>query len=147
MEYSKWYLLSIIPLIYLAITTFLSTASGWKRLSSTYEALTMPQGITARFGSGSFNKINYNNCLILSTSRKGLYIEMFPLVRFSHPSLLIPWSEIIISHEKIFLRERDVLQLGKGKPVKLLLSDRILKKLEIYNYIRKAHPPRGSSVF
>ncbi|HWB33552.1 MAG TPA: hypothetical protein VG714_10280 [Acidobacteriaceae bacterium] len=46
---------------------------------------------------------NYNNILTLGSDAEGLYMAMPSLLRFSHPTLFIPWSDIQVEEPRRWL--------------------------------------------
>jgi hypothetical protein len=92
--------LIILPLVlfglfFAFICIILSHIGGWKKLAEVYRYDGQFCGRRWRFRSCRMNGfVNYNNCLTFGAGAEGLYINIFPIFRFRHPPLLIPWSEI-----------------------------------------------------
>ncbi|MEN6331728.1 MAG: hypothetical protein ABFD57_07065 [Smithella sp.] len=86
--------MSFIP-IWLFVCLILSRVGGWKKLAQVYRYDGQFSGNRWRFRSCRMNRfVNYNNCLTFGAGAEGLYINIFPVFRFHHPPLLIPWSDI-----------------------------------------------------
>jgi len=68
--------------------------NGWDRLARTYRHTGPFDG--SRFGlqSAIFNGFAFTGTLNLGVVRDGLYLRGGLLLRFFHPALVIPWSEL-----------------------------------------------------
>lgn len=96
-ETSPGLLSSLLVLIGLlgASLWILPRLSGWNRLAARYRHEDDVSG--RRFGwiSLGFGPLMwYNHCLTVVASPQGLALRMQPVMRLSHPSLLIPWERI-----------------------------------------------------
>ena len=80
--------------IWTAVLKVLAARSGWQRLAQRYGARTGFDGRLHRFQSASMSGVNFNNCLDMGASPRGLYLSPFLLFRFFQKPLLIPWQEI-----------------------------------------------------
>jgi hypothetical protein len=88
--------------VWLAVSVLLSLLGGWHALAQAYRA---PEGFTLdpadRFRARSiqlrrlFLPANYNGCITLGVTRRGLYLAPMPPFRFLHPPLLVPWQDIV----------------------------------------------------
>jgi hypothetical protein len=89
--------LVVFPLFWMLVVGLISLLSGWQRLAERYRA-TVPTvgptvGETLHMQNGMIGWARYNGVLTLTAGPSGLFMEVFPLFRFAHPRLLIPWQE------------------------------------------------------
>lgn len=78
------------------------------------------------FQSGRFRWwASYNNCLTLGADPRGLYLGVFPLFRVGHPPLLIPWSELSVSQEKVRCAREVQFSLGRDLKIPLRVHRRL----------------------
>lgn len=103
----QWLLL-LFAFIWLGVGALLSRMGGWSRLAGSFRAKYPASGERFRFVSGSVGAgrlpVNYNSCLFVVVSRRGVHLSiLFPL-RFRSPPLFIPWSEVESVTEKQFMR-------------------------------------------
>lgn len=74
---------------------------------------------------------NYNNCVNFGADQTGLYMAVFPLFRFGHPPLFIPWSEIqVVSGNQGLIFKKRKLLLGRQELIPLLVSSSLAEKLQ-----------------
>jgi hypothetical protein len=93
----RWFL----PLFiggWLTICCFISLIGGWHALAKRYRNASSTSGKLFSFasmglGSGSF-PVSYRSCLFVRLDPTGIALSVFPLFRFFHPKLLIPWSAV-----------------------------------------------------
>src|ERR1700737_4025492 len=80
----------------------LGIISGWALLAKRFRSTGMLCGYSWPFRSARMRfLVQYRNCLSVGADESGLYVAVFPLFRFGHPPLLIPWSEVsVISGER-----------------------------------------------
>jgi hypothetical protein len=88
----------VIPLLLLAwlgIQFCAAAISGWRKLAQVYRANGPFSGRRWRLQSAELRwRIGYNNCLTLGSGAEGLFLSVLLPFRFSHPPLLIPWTDI-----------------------------------------------------
>jgi hypothetical protein len=63
-------------------------------LADAYPAASPPAGTAYYLQTGFIGAVCYRSCLNVRVSRVGVYLSIFPLFRFAHPPLLIPWSDV-----------------------------------------------------
>jgi len=80
-------LIFIIPIV-------ISNISGWKLLSKRFATTESPSTQITSNVYGSIGGIAYNGVISTACSHAGLFMKVFPLFKFGHPNLLIPWSEV-----------------------------------------------------
>ncbi len=91
-----------IPVVFITIgmlTTYIvSRQSGWAGLAKRYaldkSQLPAIKDIRFKIASARINNMRYNSCLQIGASEQGMILKMLLPLRFSHPTLLIPWSRI-----------------------------------------------------
>ncbi len=79
---------------FFAVFWGLSLAGGWRRLAADYAAHEKPPGDFRRFQAVRLRWVGYNGCLTIGVCREGLYLAVWPIFRFCHPPLLIPWADL-----------------------------------------------------
>jgi hypothetical protein len=92
-----WFILLFIGL-WLAVCCLLSVLGGWHALAKKYRSGTCdPDKLLSRASMelkcGLF-PVNYGNCIYLRFDSAGLELSIFPLWRFFHPRLSIPWNAV-----------------------------------------------------
>jgi len=93
----RWFLHLFIT-GWLAICCFLSFVGGWHALAKKYRSTARGSGELFSFasmglGSGLF-PVSYRSCLFVRLDSTGIALSVFPLFRFFHPRLSIPWSAV-----------------------------------------------------
>ena len=73
--------------------------------------------------------VNYNNCLTFGAGAEGLFINIFPIFRFRHPPLLIPWSEIKEEKTKGIIFEYRELTFAGVSSVKMRIITSLAEKI------------------
>jgi hypothetical protein len=101
------WLLPLIVCVWFAICIVAAWVGGWARLAQSYRAAYRPEGRKFRMQSVGFDWANYGNCVTILVSRDGLYLAVWPLFRFSHPPLLLPWSalQVLAVHDRWWRRD------------------------------------------
>ena len=84
------------------LISFLLAQGGWSRLAERYRARTGVEGPTWRFQYGTVGLARYGYTLTFTVTDAGLGVRVFPLYRFMHPPLLIPWRDLAVRREKVF---------------------------------------------
>lgn len=83
---------------WLAICCFLSFIGGWHALAKRYRSTISTSGKLFSFASmglgRGFFPVSYRSCLFVRLDSTGIALSVFPLFRFFHPKLLIPWSAV-----------------------------------------------------
>lgn len=102
----SWALWIILPFyvlaVWLLVSAIISFIGGWTTLAKRFRSDSPFTGELVKNQSGNMRWIaGYGNCLTVGSNRAGLYLATKPLFRFRHPSLLIPWSEIVITRKRI----------------------------------------------
>jgi hypothetical protein len=83
---------------WLAISCFLSLIGGWHALAKRYRSTSSVSGRLFPFASmglgRGFFPVSYRSCLFVRLDSAGIGLSVFPLFRFFHPKLFIPWSAV-----------------------------------------------------
>jgi hypothetical protein len=83
---------------WLAISCFLSLIGGWHALAKRYRSTMSASGRLLSFASmelgRGFFPVSYRSCLFARLDSAGIGLSVFPLFRFFHPKLFIPWSAV-----------------------------------------------------
>jgi hypothetical protein len=89
----RWFLPSFV-ILWLAGCGFLSVLGGWYQLAVRYPATTVSSGRVYSFVSAALGMVSYRSCLFVRFDSAGVSLSIFPLFRFLHRSLRIPWDAI-----------------------------------------------------
>jgi hypothetical protein len=136
-ELPGW-LLGLFPIIWLAgfaglwigIAFLLSRLGGWSVLANRYPARQPFAGEIHRGCSGRLGIVNYKSTLALGAGEQGLYLSVPRIFAFGHPPLLIPWSDVRATRDKILWAEIVRFELGQAPATKLQVHRRFADKLE-----------------
>ena len=125
----------IFPCYFLTLWLFVSAAAsyvgGWTILAKRFRFTASFPGEKWHLQSGQMRWMAaYGNCLTLGCNHQGMYLATFPLFRFRHPPLLIPWDEIRISRTQILFFRFVRLELGREADIPLYLRPRLADKLK-----------------
>jgi len=131
--------------VFLAIIGFLfvlffliGRISGWSTLANVYRSPGEFLGQRWRFQSGQLRwHLGYNNCLTIGANESGLYLSVFFLFRFGHPSLFIPWGDISANTRKGFWCRYMEFRFKLAPMIPLRLS------LQLGEKVIKASGPSG----
>ncbi|MEP0943225.1 MAG: hypothetical protein ABJH63_00755 [Rhizobiaceae bacterium] len=89
----------VFGLIWTGVLTLLARMGGWHGLAHEFPATGRVQGANSklhRWCSARLSLfVNYNNCLTMIVSDRGLYMRTNIFLRFAHRPLLIPREAII----------------------------------------------------
>ena len=99
MRWELFILFVLVPAVFVGLDVLDARVSGWSRLAQRFRAEQEPIDGT-RFGQ-EFLRIggcDYYGRTTIRVSPKGLYLAVWPFF-FTHPPLLIPWSELRILKE------------------------------------------------
>ncbi len=117
----------MMPLIFigmwLAILYVLSIMSGWQWLAESYRFRGKYQGQISSMQSGSIGLLSANHCLRIGTGDQGLYLGMILPFRLWHPSLVVPWSDVVVGRRKLLFFRSVVLEFAKAPGVLLVFSE------------------------
>ena len=93
---SSWMFGVFFIAMWVGVSFHMSSASGWKRLSSYFSGRRMGFVDPSEFtlGSGKFGKILHNGMLKVGFSKSGVVFKVLFPFRLWHPPLYIPWESI-----------------------------------------------------
>ncbi len=134
-DFMQHYFFFVFPIFFVCLWLFIcamiSYAGGWSSLAQVFRAQFPFTGTKWRLQSGRMRwAIGYNNCLDIGADPLGLYLAVFPFVRFMHPPLLIPWSQIKVRRGKSWLWGESVtFTLGFEAAVPLRVSGNLAARL------------------
>ncbi|MGH8050326.1 MAG: hypothetical protein ACREPB_06695 [Arenimonas sp.] len=106
---SEFFLILLLPVLWIGITAFLSLISGWHNLSSTFCRSETATGEVFNGVSGTIGRkyfpVNYSNCLSITVTPQGFYIRLLFIFRILSPQLYLPWQKIesVTEHKYFFL--------------------------------------------
>lgn len=126
-------------LLWQGILYLTSLAGGWNKLSKlyTFKNENISPIKVKSFQSAQFSWVNYHSSLKFLFYREGLGIKVFPLFRFKHPNLLIPWKDIYLKEKSKSIFTWNQLEIGK--PVITTLSINKSNLEEILPYLNKSN--------
>jgi hypothetical protein len=88
------------------ILGLLSFLGGWRALAKKYRSTEKKSGKLFRFASAGFGQgifpVSYRSCLFVRFNDSGIALSVFPLFRFCHPNLFIPWNVIADCRQERF---------------------------------------------
>jgi hypothetical protein len=108
----------------------ISLVGGWFSLAKVYRTRVPFDGTKWRMQSGRMRWLaNYNNVATIGVSQQGLYLASMFLVRFMHPPLLVPWSEIKVRRNKGWVFEYVTFTMGHALAIPLRIREKLAAKL------------------
>ena len=106
--------------LWLLVSAVISFIGGWSALAKRFRRNQPFNGMVLNGQSGNMRWIaGYGNCLTIGSNPEGLYLAMWPLFRFRHPPLLIPWGEISVKRQRILFFP--VVRFGLGRELEIPL--------------------------
>ena len=112
-------------LLWGGVSFIIANVGGWSRLAQFYETQSKFEGEKWHMKSGRMGLANYNGCLTIGANHEGIYLAVFPLFRFGHPPLFIPWYDVTASEEKAFFMPALSLTFARMPSVKLRVFGRL----------------------
>ena len=124
----------IFPIYFLTlwflVGAIISFVGGWFSLAKVYRTEAPFHGAKWSMQSGQMRWLaNYNNVLTMGASPQGLYLASTLFIRFMHPPLLIPWSEIKLQRRKGWIFEYVIFTLGHESPIPLRIRGKLAANL------------------
>lgn len=117
--------------LWCVIGAFLSYVGGWTKLARRFRCQTAFVGDRWRFQSGAMRgSVQYGNCLTLGSNSHSLYLAVFPLFRFRHPPLLIPWQEVTATRRQLLFYRWVRLELGRDEHIPLSIHSGLADRLQ-----------------
>jgi hypothetical protein len=99
--------------MWFAVLGFLSQLSGWNKLASLYPGRQPASGKCFLMQGGKVGAVYYTGCLMIHTSAEAIRISVWPIFRFQHPPLFIPWRELHNPRERrLFCARLEELDIG-----------------------------------
>ena len=109
----RWFLPSFVA-VWLGVCAALSFIGGWYQLAARYPATTVPSGRVYSFVSAALGMVSYRSCLFVRFDSAGVSLSIFPLFRFLHRSLRIPWEAVAdCTRERFWLFPCTVLYISE----------------------------------
>lgn len=118
--------------MWLTMSYLVGWLTGWMTLAGKFRAQAGFDGETWRFRTAYMRfRTHYGTCSTIGSSRSGLYLSIFPLLRLGHPPLFIPWSEITVMRGEsgILFKQRKLL-LGRAEQIPLRVSSALAGELK-----------------
>jgi hypothetical protein len=140
----RWFLLMFVG-AWLAISGIISFAGGWHALARKFRGGVSGSGTMFSFASMGMGRgrfpVSYRNCLFVRFDSAGLALSVFPLFRFFHPNLLIPWSAIAACKKERFWFMNCTAIYVSNPPIRMLFRGQL--GAELYEF-RNAPPRLGA---
>lgn len=120
-----WLLVALIiiiwPIFFIAlwsgIVFLMSLLGGWRGLARHYRATEKPSGgKTFSYVTGMVGISRYKKVLGVTTNERGMFIDIRWIFRIGHPTLFIPWSDIL-NARKATLFYWDYIAFDIGDPL------------------------------
>jgi hypothetical protein len=124
-----WPFFLIIPGLFLwglVILNLIGLFSGWWSVAKHYK-LQQPDfaGTWIRLSSARVGTANYNNVLRIGVNAEGLCLRLMSLFRPGHPPLFIPWADVHISPQKVWIFNYLVVTFAKAPKVRFRFDGKI----------------------
>jgi len=118
---------------WLAISCLLSLIGGWHALAKRYRSAASDSGTLFSFASmglgRGFGPVSYRSCLFVRFDSVGMALSIFPLFRFFHPRLFIPWSAVsACKQERHWFMDCTAVYVS-DPPVRMLFRGRLGREL------------------
>ena len=116
--------------LWFLVAAIISFVGGWFSLAKVYRTRAPFNGTKWKMQSGQMRWLaNYNNVLTLGASPEGLYLASMFLLRFMHPPLLVPWSEIKVRRKEGWMFEYVIFTMGHELAIPLRIRGKLAAKL------------------
>jgi hypothetical protein len=104
----------------------ISLLGGWGRVAKRFPRTILPTGQRFDMESGSVGLVNYNNCLTIHVSERGIDFAVWPIFAIGHKPVLIPWTELNNLEVKRFLWYKFVrIDVGTPKISTITVSEKV----------------------
>ena len=118
---------------WLAISCFLSLLGGWHALAKRYRTTISTSGKLFPFASMGLGRglfpVSYSNCVFVRLDSTGISLSVFPLFRFFHPKLFIPWSAVSdCRRERFWFMDCTAVYVSQPK-TRMLFRGRLGRKI------------------
>jgi hypothetical protein len=118
---------------WLAVSCLLSLIGGWHALAGKYRSATSSAGKLFSFASmglrRGLGRVSYRHCLFVRFDSQGIMLSIFPLFRFFHPRLLIPWNAVSeCKKERFWFMSCTAVYVSEPR-VRILLLGRLGREL------------------
>ncbi|MDD5070404.1 MAG: hypothetical protein PHV17_06710 [Candidatus Omnitrophica bacterium] len=116
------FLIAFFSLLWCLMGFLVARLSGWHQLGIKYRFSGKFDGKKWTMKSiGMKSGQNYLNIITIGINRTGLYLSVFPLFRFGHPAILIPWGDTIFVKKRWMHMEHEGLSFKQAKEIFILL--------------------------
>lgn len=141
-------ILALSVVLWCVVLFAVSIFSGWQALHR-FAKHSEPLGETHSAGPWFYqvymrNWARYGGVVRATAASDALYLSVFPVFRFAHPPLRIPWSEISFGRTRRLWRNYVVLTLGSEERVPMRISERMARKLQILDRCPALEPVAAS---
>lgn len=105
--------------------------TGWSILAEVYPASGSCTGSKWRFQSAAMRwGTHYGNALTIGADQQYLWISVFFPIRFGHPALMIPWSEVSAAKVEGLLSRYVELRFLRAPAIPFRISERLARQLD-----------------
>ncbi len=109
-----------IPVVFWGFGIFLILQiffiGGWARMAKVYRAQEEPWGRPFLWRSGKVGWASYSNCLNFHVTQEGLFVGVILIFQLGSPTLFIPWCDMQVIREDIWLFFHHTVTVGIGDP-------------------------------
>lgn len=124
-------LLCIFGGIFSLVSLLISYTGGWAALAKRYRLRRPFVGTTFEFESGQmYGLASYRRCLTMGCNAEGLYLRLLFPFSIAQPPLLVPWSEVSVRSERMFLFTT-CLRLDQNLAIPLWIRESLASKLKL----------------
>lgn len=127
--------LAVFLVVYFGIIALIGFFA-WRPLARCFVFTDPIDGEKLPFSQIAINGVNYKSSVLLRASPMGMYLKAIFLIRFNHPSMLIPWNAIVAVEKKTFIVSRYTLIVGEPKIGTITISDGVYKAIQHYLSVR-----------
>lgn len=123
------------------LLTGIARFGGWGKLADRFVATVQPtDGKLYRAQSMNIGMTNYNGCIWMRVTARGLYLSVLFPFRPGHPPLLIPWHVIThVTEKKRLGFTTYVLDIGQPRITTLEIRKTLLERIEQRHQLHRKH--------
>jgi hypothetical protein len=117
----------LVILLWCLIGLLVAHLSGWHQLGKLYGSSRKNNGRKWRMKSiGMRRGQNYQNIVTIGANIEGIFLSVFPLFRFGHQPLFIPWDQITYIKKRWYFIEHNCLTFKRVEKVFMVLPSQVL---------------------
>jgi hypothetical protein len=125
----------VFPIFWCLVLYVISIIGGWRQLARRFRQSIPVVGTTWRFQSAGIHQYlesSYGSCLNVTANEDGIGLSVLILLRFGHPPLFMPWSEILVSQvRRLLFLKRVRLTFPEEPSVWIEINARLATKIQV----------------